>query len=192
MKQLYLLVLLIVTSTLAPAQSMLHLQDSTILLSGYEQYCTTPGKLIKTFTRVIGEVRSASIEVLTTTDIRKGDSVSVVRITSPAWYTTTNPLIAVDNLYFSKEELGNIINVLQYYNTEIKNGNVISQNSYSYITDNDVKISCEYEEGIFNNYWLRLRKIYHNLRTPAMSGYSFGKRDVEELIKLLQTAQKTL
>jgi hypothetical protein len=191
MKQLHLLVLLIVTSSLAQAQNILHLQDSTILLSQYEQYCTTPGKLIKTFTQVIGEVRSARIEVLTTTDIRKGDTVSVVRITSPAWYTT-NLLIAVDNLYFSKEELGNIINVLQYYNTEIKNGNVIPQNMYSYITDNDVKISCEYEEGIFNNYWLRVRKIYHNLRTPTMSGYSFGKRDVEDLIKLLQTAQKTL
>ncbi len=76
MRHLYFLTAFILIATI------LHAQDSSIVLGRYERYLTTPGKLLKTNKTVVGEIRSVSIEVLKTTDIRKADSISVVRLTS--------------------------------------------------------------------------------------------------------------
>jgi hypothetical protein len=163
----------------------LQAQDSTFVLSKYEEYSTSRGKALKTMGRTIGQIRNTDIDVLVTTDIKRGDTVSVVRLSSAI--ADTGPWIFID-----KEEVPNLINLLKYYATEIKNGSVLNGVYYSYITPNDVSITCYYSPGIFSDTYLKFNKIYRNLRTTVPQGHTFGKRDIEGLIQLLQNANNAL
>lgn len=184
MRHLYLLTAFILIATI------LHAQDSSIVLGRYERYLTTPGKLLKTNKTMVGEIRSVSIEVLKTTDIRKADSISVVRLTSQRYGNTS--LISNNNFYIEKEELATVINLLQYYAAELKNLNAGKQVFYSYITENDVEISCMYEESFFSGWYVSFGKVYQHLRTKVPGSVSFSRRELETLIRLLQLTQQEL
>ena len=69
---------------------------------------TARGKALKTQAQTIGQIRFTFIDVLKTTDIRKGDTVSVVVLRSEN--SGFVPWIFID-----KEEIPNLINLLKYY-----------------------------------------------------------------------------
>lgn len=183
MKSTLLLVFLSVIFTKSKAQ------DSSIVLGRYEQFCTAQGKLIKTKVIGIGDTRSATVEVLKTTDVRQGDSISVVRI-SP-FFLGVKPLIANNNIYIEKDELATVIALLQYYSNELKNENA-RQFIYSYITTNDVRIGVNYKEELFSTSWLSFSKLYQHFRTPVQEVLWFGRKDVAILLNLFQVAQKQM
>ena len=163
----------------------LQAQDSTFVLSKYEEYSTSRGKALKTMGRTIGQIRNTYIDVLRTTDIKKGDTVSVVRLTSAA--SNIDPWIFID-----KEEVPNVINLLKYYAAEMKNGSVMNGVDYRYITPNDVSITCSDSPGFFGGTFITFSKIYRYSRTQIAGGLSFGKKDIEGLIQLMQTASNAL
>jgi uncharacterized membrane protein len=180
MKHLNLLLLCILLAVYSEAQ------DSSFVLSKYEQYATARGKALKTVGQTIGQIRNTIVDVLVTTDIKKGDTLSVIRFSSENFRF-------VPTIFIDKEEVPNVINLLKYYAAEIKNGSVVNGAYYSYITPNDVNVTCSYEMGLFNgSVSVGFFRMYQYLRFNAPGGHFFGKKDMDGLIKLMQDAYKAM
>lgn len=174
--------------------SILKAQDSTIMLSKFEQLTTTRGKFYSIEEKIVGNVRNRNVTVIRVKDMNANETLSAVRITGRVWNDEPVPIVNYSNLYFDKVDLIEVIKNLEFYLLQINKNNGIFPGIYfTYVTSADVEVVCQYYQGFSSEIFLTISKLYQYKRTPVpYTTITFRKKDMESLIDLLKIATNQL
>jgi hypothetical protein len=159
-------------------------QDSTITLSKFEIFTSQPNKLMKTEIRETVSIGSTLLSRVKATDLTSGENASAIKISTER--TSDMTPINTKAVYIELNDLESIISALTYFSREVNQPKPETNAYYSFITSNDVAFTCSYSYSGFGFWNIEIGRIYPKLRTPvAASTYSFSKRRIDELIKLM-------
>jgi hypothetical protein len=165
-------------------------QDSTITLSHFEQFSSQNGRLLKTESKLIGEIGGLMISTIKSIDANTGQQAAAIMIGTDNDFLPS--LVHTRLLYIDSSEVDSVIQALSYFIAEEGKQKPGSNVRYSYITATDVEIASFYS-STFGNWRLRIGKLYQKLRTPVTGGnIVLNKRRVTDLVEILKQAKSTI
>ena len=152
------ILLCIATSTTTAAQ------DSTITLSKFEEFSTAKGRLLKIELVSIGGMGTLNSEYLSATDLNTRETRTAVRFRY-GWRPTSG-LIEKDWVYIDREDLPVLLTALDTIKKELAVASLPTQQSFSIVTSNDIRISLRYDEGILSSGWaIYISQLFKHLRS---------------------------
>ena len=162
-------------------------QDSTVLISKFEQLSSQSGQMIKIERRKIGWAATIPVAKVKYTDLVTKSSRYAITLN---YSNDASILIAYPSLiYIDMDELDSIIVSLSTFLKETNELKTPEGVRYSYITKSDIMVSCEFLSWT-ENWRFYISKIYNVLRIPvAESTFQINKKRLPELITLLEQAK---
>ena len=121
-------------------------QDSTIVLSRFEEFSTSRGRLLKMESVSTGNFGNLYSEFVSATDLNSKEIKTALRFRT-SWGLSIN-VVEKNWIYVDREQIPLVLTALDTMKKQLQATNFTPERSFSITTSNDVRLSLRYEDGI--------------------------------------------
>ncbi|WP_276484055.1 hypothetical protein [Paraflavitalea pollutisoli] len=161
-------------------------QDRMSLLSRYEKFAATPGRVTAVNKQYIGKVKTWRVEVRKVTDVKTDSSLLGLSL-------FFNEQGLRYSFFLDADELPAILDLLRYGQRMVE-GSIGDKTNVDVIAANGVHVSCFYHAGLYIKGWyLVCRQVYPGTNIKAYEdSLEIPGKEIEKMIVLIQHAQAAL